>query len=127
MIFNVNSNTKATGLKYPMDSDKLLFNRNYSTIDQIKSNLRYFLNLKQNDIPFELTKYCVIHNYYYENINENGLITIQNELSDQLNLYFSNLENINVTLHYDTKTLTVYITATYYQTEIELSESIMLV
>lgn len=124
MIFNVNSNVKSTGLKYPLDSTKLLFSRNYSTIDQIKSNIRYFLNLKQNDIPFEFNKYCIIHNYHYENINENGLITIQNELRNQLNLFFSILTNINVRINYISNILTVYVTATYYQTDFEISENI---
>lgn len=123
MIFKLNKR-KATGLTYPTDSPTMLFKLNHTTIDQIKSNLVYFLNLKQNDIPFELSKYCVIHNYEYNNITSNNLSMVQNELVEQLQLFFPYLSDIRADLTVYQNTLNVTLSMSYFDANLIIDESI---
>ena len=105
----------AVGVSIPFNVNDV-FNKTYSTSDQIKSNIINYILTDRGERVFNLDFGSSLRRYVFENSNLANSSLLQQTLSTELSTNFPNVQfnQIVVTPNYDENTINITINYTIY-------------
>jgi phage baseplate assembly protein W len=105
----------AVGVSIPFNVNDV-FNKTYSTSDQIKSNIINYILTDRGERVFNLDFGSSLRRYIFENSNLANSSLLQQTLSSELSTNFPNVQfnQIVVTPNYDQNTINITINYTIY-------------
>ena len=105
----------AVGVSIPFNVNDV-FNKTYSTSDQIKSNIINYILTDRGERVFNLDFGSSLRRYVFENSNLANSSLLQQTLSSELSTNFPNVQfnQIVVTPNYDQNTINITINYTIY-------------
>jgi phage baseplate assembly protein W len=100
----------AVGLSIPFNG-KGIFGQNYTTAEQVKSNLINFMLTNEGERPFNNTFGANLRALVFESIN--SVEEIKEIISDKIDTYFPQVQNKKLTLSKEDNSNILYITLEY--------------
>jgi phage baseplate assembly protein W len=105
----------AVGVSIPFNANDV-FNKTYTTTDQIKSNIINYILTDKGERVFNVNFGSSLRRYVFENSNLENSTLLQQTLKTELQANFPNVQfnQISVTPNYDENTIDISIVYTIY-------------
>ena len=105
----------AVGVSIPFNVNDV-FNKTYTTTDQIKSNIINYILTDKGERVFNPDFGSSLRRYVFENITPGNISLLQQTLGNELQTNFPNVQfnQISITPNYDTNTINISIVYTIY-------------
>jgi phage baseplate assembly protein W len=105
----------AVGVSIPFNANDV-FNKTYTTTDQIKSNIINYILTDKGERVFNVNFGSSLRRYVFENSNLENSTLLQQTLKTELQTNFPNVQfnQISVTPNYDENTIDISIVYTIY-------------
>lgn len=112
----------AIGVSIPFNTPQV-FTQTYTTKDQIKSNIINYILTDRGERVFNPTFGSNIRRYIFENITPNSIQNLQNQLQDDLSLYFQTVtfDEIKIVPNFDTNLINIIINYSIYNDSNEIN------
>lgn len=113
----------AVGLSYPFTtfatSGSVPFKLNYTTQEQIKSNLTIFFTTNKGERPLNPNYGGGLKNIVFEQLNSNTFDLVEKRIKDDLSLYFPEvkIKKLEVLENIDNNTLNIVLSYTVFNNE----------